>query len=91
MPLLPMTDRKMGRPRQKLVENLARKIQICSPLFEFAEQDALPIQADGKTYIQSGLQVSVNQENFMNGYPNSGINIYEVSEQVSGDFTGHLP
>ena len=51
MPLLPMTDRKMGRPRQKLVENLARKIQICTPLFEFAEQDALPIQADGKTYI----------------------------------------
>ena len=46
-----MTDRKMGRPRQKLVENLARKIQICSPLFEFAEQDALPIQANGKTYI----------------------------------------
>lgn len=41
--LIEMTDRKMGRPRQEVIEILARKIQLCSPIYEFAEQDALPI------------------------------------------------
>ena len=57
------------------------KLQVCDPIYQILQTDAMFVQDGNKAFIQANLTGSPDSDEIDNGYPNGKLLLYDISEE----------